>query len=193
MVQLNTYVLPRENDLHLLPAGVCGKLLLDKVLEVFVEAIHELSTWCDAIRVKPRRRRENFFSLKHKITTMCAVSLQTLHYTTDDQSESPHSHPVILLSYLAHAISYTYPILPQLLSGHQGCPGTLGTTPGLSLMRVICLHIIDPRSGIGLGLWAYQDYGQEILEIGGKSRVSPRVSGDVLGKVGARLESPLIM
>ena len=49
-----TYIVSRENDLHLLPGWVRGEFLVDEVLEVLMQPGHEVGTWCDAVGVKPR-------------------------------------------------------------------------------------------------------------------------------------------
>ena len=54
---IQTYIMSRENDLHLLPGGVRGQLLVDKVLEVFMQSGHEVSTRSDAVGIKPRLSR----------------------------------------------------------------------------------------------------------------------------------------
>ena len=39
------YILPGQDHLHLLPGGVCGHLLIDKVLQLLMQACHEVCTW----------------------------------------------------------------------------------------------------------------------------------------------------
>ena len=55
----------RQNDLHPLPAGVSGELLVHKVLEVGVEACHEFCTRGDAVGVKARGRGHHISFLNH--------------------------------------------------------------------------------------------------------------------------------
>ena len=47
------HLLSGEYHVHRLPAGISGDFLIHKVLELFVQSRHELSTRCDTVGVKP--------------------------------------------------------------------------------------------------------------------------------------------
>lgn len=52
-------VMPRENDLHLLPRGIGRELIGDKILQMLMETSHELCTRGNAVGVEPWFRRKD--------------------------------------------------------------------------------------------------------------------------------------
>jgi hypothetical protein len=50
----DAHLMSWQNDLHFLPQSVSSDLVCHKVLELLMQANHELSPWCDAVWVKPR-------------------------------------------------------------------------------------------------------------------------------------------
>ena len=53
-----------QNDLYTAPLSIRGDLVCHKVLELFVQANHELCTRCDAVWVKPWLWRQHFTTFK---------------------------------------------------------------------------------------------------------------------------------
>lgn len=71
---MDANILAAEYDLHALPAGVTGQLLVDKVLELPMQPRHELCPWGDAVGVKMRLRGKHFALLQR-------LAYQVLRFT----------------------------------------------------------------------------------------------------------------
>ena len=86
------HVMAAEDDLHLLPAGVTGQLLVHKELELGVQPCHELGARGDAVGVKARLRGQHLPLLQSLANKVLGFTGRTKSATAEWVSTRTDTH-----------------------------------------------------------------------------------------------------